>query len=112
MFSGTFWSKALSKWAATNPRKTAPRPGIGSVARASSERVRALGTRVRNYGEELLFGKREVQRFVKGRSRYMTNRAETELESGGAAADAVLLFETRQKFAKHAGVTSRSLQSI
>lgn len=71
----------------------APRPGIGNVALASSARTKALGKQPRNYGDEIMFGQHEVLRFVKGRSPYMSTHNPTELESGGAAAGAVVLFE-------------------
>ena len=70
-----------------------PRPGIGNFTRASLERAKALGKWPPRYVDELMFGRREVLRFVKGRSPYMTNHQQTELESGGAAARAVLIFE-------------------
>ena len=73
--------------------KIEPRPGIGNFVSASSERMKALGKQPHSLADEALFGWREVIRFVKGRSPYLTNHLETELETGGAAAGAVVLFE-------------------
>lgn len=72
---------------------TEPRPGIGNFVLASSERMKTLGKNPHSLVEEAVFGWREVIRFVKGRSLYFTYHLETELESGGAAAGAVVLFE-------------------
>jgi predicted nucleotidyltransferase len=70
-----------------------PRPGIGNFVGASLERAKALGKRPHSYVDEVMFGWREVLLFVKGRSPYMTFHQENELESDGAAAGAVVLFE-------------------
>jgi hypothetical protein len=68
------------------------RPGVNSIVEASKARFQASGRTARSYPEELMYGRREVMRFVKGRSPYLSLHDRNELTEGGATA-AKVVFE-------------------
>jgi hypothetical protein len=68
------------------------RPGVNSIVEASKARFQASGRTARSYPEELMYGRTEVMRFVKGRSPYLSLHDRNELTEGGATA-AKVVFE-------------------